>query len=119
MSIKEDMQELSDILREIKIQGEVLKNLRKQKLEIEGRIINFLQEKDLPGFKYKNMAIVTKERNVTERKKQKEKQQDILDAIYEIRNNSDLTPEQALEEIIHAGRGKQKTKTVIKIEKIK
>jgi hypothetical protein len=89
MSIKEDMIELHGINNEIKNLNAQLKELRNSKSQVEERIIEFLNEKELPGFKdpTKNISVVLLEKETRTRKKENEKKQDIIEILEKFKSN--------------------------------
>jgi|APMed6443717190_1056831.scaffolds.fasta_scaffold00028_9 hypothetical protein len=120
MSIKEDMIELQGINNEIKNLNAQLKELRNSKKQVEERIIDFLNEKELPGFKdpKKNISVVLLEKETRTRKKENEKKQDIIEVLEKFRSNR-VRPDDMVKDIQEALKGPRKSKTVLKIERIK
>jgi hypothetical protein len=120
MSIKEDMRELEGINSEIKNLNAQLKELRISKKNAEERIIAFLTEKDLPGFKdpKKNISVVLLEKEIRSRKKENEKKQDLIDILEEFRSKK-IRADDMVKDIQEALKGPRSSKTVIKIERIK
>lgn len=108
--------ELSQITKEIKTRSQELFKLRKRKDDLEEKIIQFLIEKDKPGVKYKNIAIVSEEKVKRERRKKADKKQSCMNIFghYGISNG-----EKIFNEISEAIKGSETTKKVLKITDIK
>lgn len=119
MSIKEYMNELEVLTREIKRMNLELRTLRKQKAEAEQNIVDFLVERNLPGFKYKGTEILLKEKCIRPAKNIKKRKEDILTILKGLEKSGDFPPEEVLNDILEVSRGSPKKKTFIKIQKIK
>lgn len=113
MSIKADVDELQRINAEIKRTNESLKKLRDAKHGIEGRIANFLKDKDLPGVKYNQNVIVLQQKNSSKVKPKKIRQEEMLDLLAD---SGVSDPESLLKKINDIGKQKV-TKDIIKIDK--
>lgn len=115
MSLKSSIQELDRVDKEITRLSGILKKLRSQKKNVEQNIIKFLQEKNQPGVKYKNNAIMVEQKEKRTRKKKTQKNQDIVNVLvsYGIHN-----PEEALKKILEANSGNIEMTDKLKIKKI-
>lgn len=77
-SIQSEVQELKNINLEIKRLQIETKKLRKRAVELEKNIITYLNEKEQPGVKYQNTAIVVENKAKKVRKSKKEIENDTL-----------------------------------------
>lgn len=113
MSVKSDVEELQKLNSEIKRTAETLKKLRAAKVAVEGRIADFLKEKDLPGVKYNENVILLKQKSSNKSKPKKIRQGEIIDLLV----NSGVTdPEGLLKKMNSIGKEKVMT-DIIKIDK--
>lgn len=115
MSIQTDVNELNNILIEIKRLNKTVAELRKRKKEIEGRITSFLQSKEQPGVKYKGMAIIAEDAKKVCYKSKKDKEQSGIETLkkYGIHN-----PDEVLKEVMSSMRGEELEMKKLKIKKI-
>lgn len=115
MSIQTDVNELNNILIEMKRLNKSIADLRKRKKEIEGRITTFLQSKDQPGVKYKGMAIIAEDKKKICYKSKKDKEKSGIETLkkYGIHN-----PDEVLKEVISSMRGEELETKKLKIKKI-
>jgi predicted transcriptional regulator len=77
-SIQSNVQELKEINLEIKRLQTQTKNLKKRATEIEKYIISYLNEKEQPGLKYQNTAIVLENKAQKIRKSKKDTENDTI-----------------------------------------
>lgn len=117
MSIKNDVMELESIQTEKKILGAKLKKLREREKAIQSRIAEFLRSKDQIGVKHQGTAVVLEEKEVREKKKNKERD---ADAIAVLRDKFGIAdPEKALAEIMEARKGAKLVEEKLHIKKYK
>lgn len=71
-TIQSNVNEIKEINLEIKQLQQKIKTLKKRSDELERDILQYLNEKDQPGVKYQNTAIVieNKQKNVLKKKKE-------------------------------------------------
>lgn len=119
MSIKEYMNELETLNKEIKRISLELRELKKQKVIVEQNVADYLIERNLPGFKYKDTHILLQEKQVRPAKNIKKKKEDILTILKSIERSGNFPPEEVLNDILEVSKGSPKKKTFIKIQKIK
>lgn len=74
--------ELKELSTEVKNRSKELTKLRKRKEELEKKICDFLTEKDQPGVKYKDVAVIL-EKNKYKRlpKKKAQKEEDCVNLL--------------------------------------
>lgn len=115
MSIKNYVNEMNLINAEIKRVSAHLKNLRKKSKELEEYIVIFLKQKDQPGLKYDNTAIIveTKAKRTSKKKSEAE-----IDALRVLEENGVEDPRKVLQEIIEARKGYEVEQKKLKIKKI-
>lgn len=115
MSIKNYVNEMNLINAEIKRVSAHLKNLRKKSKELEEYIVIFLKQKDQPGLKYDNTAIIveTKAKRTSKKKSEAE-----IDALRVLEENGVENPQKVLQEIIEARKGYEIEQKKLKIKKI-
>lgn len=77
MSLSGLIRDLNNIENEIKKTSEYLTNLKKQRNELEQSIILFLQNHNLPGFKYEGKIYQPQASRIYKKKKKNEKEQHI------------------------------------------
>lgn len=116
MSVSGDVNELNQLDNEIKRVQSHLKELRIRKQTVESRIIDYLQQKNQPGVKYKGKALVleNKTKRINKSKVNKE-----TDAISILSQYDIPEPEKVLEKILESRRGQAQEVTAIKIKTIK
>lgn len=111
MPLKEDIGTYISLDTEIKRRARELKDLRQQKNDIETKIAETLDSKDMPGCKYKNIAVVLVTKNTRCRKKNVAKKEDVCKVL----RYKQKTPEEMVNDIIEAMRGEISEKLSIKI----
>jgi hypothetical protein len=108
--------ELKELWVEIKKHSTELKRFRKRKDELEKKIEEFLVEKDQPGVKYRDVAVIL-EKNKYKRipKKKEQKKTDCINVLthYGISN-----AEKILSEIIETMKGDEVPKNSIRLKEI-
>lgn len=116
MSIQGDVIELQSIKHEIKCLHARIRALRKKATEVEKRINSFLEEKGQPGVKYKGTAIIreTKEKRVRKTNAERES-----DSIHVLRQYGIHNPQEVLNELMEARKGRCETSTTLKFKKLK
>lgn len=115
MSIKSDIEEIQKINKEIQRLNLEIKKLRKVKAETEQRITTFLKEKDLPGAKLQNTAVILSTHTRHTYKTGKKKEQAIIDTL----NRNGVENSKELFELIkEASRKEAYNKDVIQFKKI-
>jgi hypothetical protein len=106
--------ELKSLTDDIKVRNNELKKLRKRKEELEKKIEEFLIEKDQPGVKYRDVAVVI-EKNHYKRvaKKKNQKEEDCINILkhYGIGN-----AEKICNEMFESLKGDEVPKNTIKIK---
>lgn len=115
-TISGSVKELEDINKELASLRGKMKILRERKEKLEGEICQYLDEKDQPGLKYKNIAIVMEEK---EKRLRKKKQDKLNDGISYLRDNGISNPEKVLENLLDKMKGDVEEKKVLKIREIK
>jgi hypothetical protein len=116
MSIQNEINELTQVNAEIKRLSLQLRTLRKRAKDIESNVIDFLQQKDQPGLKYQNKAIIleTKEKRSTKKRSEQE-----ADAINVLSKYDISEPDKVLKEILESRKGSSKEISKLKIKQIK
>ena len=116
--IKSDVLELKSVEVELKRARARVKELNKKKANLEEKIQEYIENNGLPGFKWKSKGLYVKaeEKEVRDRKKEKDKKQD---ATAVLRRHGVSDAEKVLDEMLEAMRGEKKSKTKLKINKYK
>ena len=116
MSILNYVNELRSINTEIKRLTQETSSLRKRAKIVEQDIISFLDEKDQPGVKFQDTAIVLETKQKYTYKGKKDKEEDSLRVLEEcgISNSKEV-----LEQLKRAGKGGEFETKKIKITKLK
>jgi hypothetical protein len=115
-SIVNYVNELRSINTEIKRLVKETSVLRKRAKVIEQNIVNFLDEKDQPGVKFQDTAIVLETKQKYTYKGKKDKEEDSLRILeeYGISNGKEV-----LDQLKRAGKGSEIESKKIKITKLK
>lgn len=113
--IKSYVNELNVINAEIKRVSTHLRGLRKKSKEMEEYIINYLRQKDQPGLKYNDTAIVVETKPKRTAKKKAEAEED---AIRILEDYGIDDPKSVLKELLEARRGYEISYDKIKIKRI-
>jgi len=114
--IKSYVNELNQIKDEIKHVSTHLRILRKKSKQMEQYIIDYLKQKDQPGVKYDNTAIILESKPIRTSKKKSEIEED---AIRVLEEHGIDNPQVVLQELLEARRGYERDQDKIKIKKIK
>ena len=72
--VSSNMKELSAILSELKIVNVKVRELRERKKVLESNILEYLDETEENGLRYRDLVVLRKETTTRERKKQKDKE---------------------------------------------
>jgi 3-mercaptopyruvate sulfurtransferase SseA len=107
--------ELQALTTEIKNRTKELFKLRARKDDLDQKILEFLDEKNLPGAKYKNIAVVSSDKSSRIRKKKTEKMEE---AVSILRHHGISNGEKIFHEIQEALKGDQTSKKVLKISDV-
>jgi hypothetical protein len=109
--------ELKEITTEVKNRSKELCKLRARKVELEKKICDFLTEKDQPGVKYKDVAIIL-EKNKYKRmpKKKAQKEEDCLNVLkhYGVSN-----AEKIFGELLETMKGDEVQKNAIRLKDVR
>ena len=109
--------ELKELVADIKQRSMQLGKLRKRKEELEKKITDFLTEKDQPGVKYKDTAVIL-EKNKIKRvpKKKAQKEEECLEVLkyYGITN-----AEKILNELVETMKGEEVPKNTIRLKDVR
>jgi hypothetical protein len=116
MSILDYVNELKNVNIEIKRLNQQATKLRKRAKEVEQNIIEFLKEKNQPGVKFQDTAIVVENKSKWVRKGKKDIEEDSLKIL---EDNGIDDPKYVLEKILMARKGEELEQSKIKIKKIK
>jgi len=115
MSIKNDIVELDQINTEIKRLYTEMRVLRKRAKNIEDRILIYLKEKDQPGLKYNNTAVVVENKDRALPKKKSESEHDIIRVL---RDNGVDDPLSVYKQINEAKKGEIVEKQKLRFKKL-
>lgn len=116
ITIRADVQELENIDLELKRLNKRRKELLDLKKIKEEKIQEYLRERNLPGVKHHDTAVVLKEKDARARKKPKESDADSV-AVLERYGVND--PERVLKEILDSRKGDPYKKAKIIFSRIK
>lgn len=112
--IVSDVQELQQIDKELANLRKRIRVLQSRKKLLENQIIQFMDENDQPGLKYKGVALVAED---IKRRKHKSKKTRIQDGMSVLRKYG-LHNERALQELMEAIRGDVEVSKKLKVKKI-
>lgn len=112
-SVARDMSELKEIVSEIKNLNQRSKELRDRKKELENKILDYLEQTEQPGVKFKELIVLKSETTSHFRKNKKEKQEDIIKVLEE---NGISEPQKVYGQITKAMIGDEHTKTRLKVK---
>ena len=115
-AITASVTELENINKELSSLHKKMKDLRLRKEKLEKEIIEYLDEKEQPGLKYKNIAIVAEEK---EKRLRKKKQEKMNDGIAYLKNNGVHNPEKILQSLLDCMKGDVEEKKVLKMKELK
>ena len=109
--------ELKELSTEVKNRSKELSKLRKRKQELEKKIGDFLTEKDQPGVKYKDVAVIL-EKNKYKRmpKKKAQKEEDCVNLLkhYGIGN-----AEKICNEFFETMKGEEVPKNAVRLKDVR
>ena len=108
--------ELKELAVDIKRRSAELSKLRKRKEEIEKKITDFLIEKDQPGVKYRDVAVIlekNKYKRIPKKKAQKEE-----DAVNVLKHYGIGNAEKILAEVIDTMKGDEVPKTGLRLKNV-
>lgn len=116
MSITYHVNELQKINTEIKRQSAELSKLRKRHKELEKIIQEFLNEKEQPGVKFGDFAVVLEKKSKFTTKPKKEKEEDSIKILEECGVDY---PKEVLEKLERAKKGEEIEQEKIKLKTFK
>ena len=108
--------ELKELTVDIKRRSTEIAKLRKRKEELEKKITDFLIEKDQPGVKYKDVAVIlekNKYKRIPKKKAQKEE-----DAVNVLKHYGIGNAEKILSELIETMKGDEVPKTGLRLKNV-
>jgi hypothetical protein len=116
MSIQNYVNELKDINTEIKRLKGVTSDLKKRSIQIEKNIISYLNEKNIPGVKDKDTAIIieNKKKRISVSKKNAEQE-----SIKILESHGIMNAKNVLNEILEARKGNNIEMQKVKVTDIK
>lgn len=114
-SIQSYVNELKNLNIELKRVNKTAFDIRKKIKEAEKNIIEYLREKEQPGVKYQDMAIIIENKTKRTTKKKKDIEEDSIRVLEEhgIRNAKSV-----LDKILEARKGEEIENKKIKIKKL-
>lgn len=113
MSIKADLIELENLKKEISMMTKKLHECRKQKSQVEERIITFMKTQDMPGLKNgDNTAVILTQKKMRNKKNQEEKIKDITNVFQKYGIN--ILDEKMIKDIFDAQKGNFRTNETLK-----
>lgn len=108
--------ELKELTVDIKRRSTEIAKLRKRKEELEKKITDFLIEKDQPGVKYRDVAVIlekNKYKRIPKKKAQKEE-----DAVNVLKHYGIGNAEKILSELIETMKGDEVPKTGLRLKNV-
>jgi hypothetical protein len=112
MSLQHDLDELNNINLEIRRLTNTIREFRKQKKVVEDRVIAFLKNQETQGVRYNDQAVILDNKNIRNKKKKKEK----LDEIHSVLNKYGIKSSDTLiQEIMEAQRGSIESNECLKV----
>jgi hypothetical protein len=112
MSLQHDLDELNNINLEIRRLTNTIREFRKQKKVVEDRVIAFLKNQETQGVRYNDQAVILDNKNIRNKKKKKEK----LDEIHSVLNKYGIKSSDTLiQEIMDAQRGSIESNECLKV----
>lgn len=115
-SIQKSVQELKDINVEIKRLKGLLSTLKKRSMLLEKNIISYLNEKDIPGVKDKDTAVIIENKNKRVNVNRKNAE---LECLKILQSHGISNAESVLKEISDAKRGQAIPLQKVKLTEIK
>jgi hypothetical protein len=116
MTIQGLVTELKDLNTEIKRMSRQISELRKQKAGVEEQIVNYLNEKEQPGLKYNDTAIILEKKSLRSAKKKSEAD---IEAVQILENHGIENPQEVLKEILNSRKGEEFEREKIKLKLLK
>lgn len=116
MEIREDISELQSLTMELKRVKERAKELRQLKMDVEKRILDYLEENDQPGVNYKDVVLLAQNKEGFKRGKAKEK---ILRGAEYLEQRGIQNGKQIVSELLDAIKGSPVSKSQLKMMKRK
>lgn len=108
--------EVNTINAELKILRKKVQELNQRKKKLEQEIIDFCEEKEQPGLKYKGTTIIAEERERHLYKSKKEKEKDAMEVL---ESQGIDNPQAVLQQLLEAMKGEAIEEKKIKIKKMK
>lgn len=116
MSIRNYIDEIKNLNIELKRLNKASAIIRKNIKDVEKNIIDYLDQKEQPGVKYQDFAVIVENKTKHTSKKKKDIEEDSLRILEEYGISN---PQSALKEILEARRGEEVDNKKLKIKKIK
>ncbi len=114
-TIKGLIEEFENLESEIKRNNTRNKILRKRGNELKEQIKKYLQEKEQPGVKYRDVAIVLESKEQRKVKPKKDKERSAIEYLQTIGVEN---PEKAYQELVEVQKRSPQTKQEIKLKKL-
>jgi hypothetical protein len=108
--------ELKDLSQDIAIRAKEIKKLRDRKKELEEKICKFLEEKDQPGVKYKDTAIILEKNKYTRIPKKKAKKEE--DCLAVLRHYGIGNAEKIFNELVETMKGDEVPKNAVRLKSV-
>jgi hypothetical protein len=115
MDIKGIVEELKSIDGELRRIRLSTKKLRDRKVELEDVISKYCKDRELPGVKYKDTAILSESKMKRNYKKKTDKEEDAKNVL---RGHGVTDSSRVLEELLEAYRGEKSEVSSLRIKKI-
>lgn len=116
MTIKQNIIERQKIDEEIKRLRKVISKLNKRKKLLEQEIIVYIKDTKQPGLKYQGTAIFCEKKVVNKRKKQEQKEKDVVDVL---KKHGVEQTQEILNDLSNAQKGIPIEQTSLKFNKLK
>ena len=110
-NIKSVMQNLYDINTELSRHQKQGQELRKRKKELEKQVLDWIQQNDQPGVKYKNMAFVAEKKKTHKKMKKSEKHDKLANTL----KNAGVNNHGLVSSILESMKGEEEEKSVLRI----
>lgn len=111
--VAEKMNELKNLVAEMKRLNTTLREMRDRKKEIEADILTYIEENELPGFKFNEIVVLKTESTVRTRKKKKEKDEEIIKVLEEA---GIADAKNVCEKLKNAGKGEEQQVPKLRIK---
>jgi ABC-type uncharacterized transport system fused permease/ATPase subunit len=115
-AIQNYISELKSLYTELKRLNKAAHLIRQRIKDVEKNVIEYLKEKEQPGVKYQDMAIIIENKTKRVNKSKKDIEEDSLKILEE---NGINNAKEVLDEIIRARKGEEIDNEKIKIKNIK